>query len=159
VVNIERAEKMRQIKIEQIKKNLNKSRMPDLIKRAAINALPTDLLEISKKQFWLSSFAVRRDGAIVSSRNGSPYCTSTEHYQKQAKSHSEVRCLFKAGKGSTLYVARISRENFGLAMSRPCCSCRIFLKSYKVEKVYYTINNECFGIFYPKKDYDQIVMV
>ena len=58
--------------------------------------------------------------------------------------HAEVRLMKRMPKNTTIYVARPMKSgNIGLAM--PCKTCRAFLRDKNV-KVYYTIDNDTFGL-------------
>lgn len=86
-----------------------------------------------KRKAFVGALAVRRDGVLVASRNGS----SSNTPSKSPTAHAEIRVLRKAGYGATLYVARLKR-NGELAMAKPCPKCHAMLRSRGVEVVYYT---------------------
>lgn len=48
--------------------------------------------------------------------------------------------------GSTVYVARVRRDNGKMAMSRPCRDCERVLRSRGVRKVFYTIGPKEYGV-------------
>jgi pyrimidine deaminase RibD-like protein len=56
--------------------------------------------------------------------------------------HAEVRALKKlrpeARVGTTVYVARLPRENKPSSMAKPCPDCQVFLVEAGVKKVVYT---------------------
>jgi len=89
-----------------------------------------------KRKAFVGAVAIRRDGTMVVSRNGStPWPNG-----KSPSCHSEARVLRKSGYGATVYVARVKRNgDFGLA--KPCFSCMPALKAMGVEMVYWTVNN------------------
>lgn len=93
------------------------------------------------RNYRLGCIAERTDGAIVISRN-----ERTEKPNPSA--HAEVRALRKAGKGSTLYVARVNRSK-DWTFARPCPRCQAYICSKEVHKVYYTISPGEFGVWYP----------
>lgn len=128
--------------------------MIDIIRQAAQIALPDSQLD--KRNFWLGCIGIRKDGATVSSKNGSVFCTSIPKtkYKVIPSSHAECRVIRKLGKGGIIYVARISRKTGELAMSRPCPSCRAMIRSFSVKKVYYSINENQYGLWDPKTDTD-----
>jgi deoxycytidylate deaminase len=70
--------------------------------------------------------------------------------------HAEPRALRKLNWGSTMFVARVMRNNKEYGMARPCPTCQIFIKSKGIEKVYYSVNSKCFGKWVVKKDTDRI---
>ena len=96
-----------------------------------------------EKDYLLGCIAVRRDGAIVCSRN-----LRTE--QPNPMVHAEYRVLRKAGWGATLWVARVTRDN-KWAMAKPCKKCQAIIKSKGVQKVYYTISENEFGVWHPNR--------
>jgi hypothetical protein len=110
------------------------------------------------RNFWLGAVGLREDGASVYSRNGAvSYSASVETYHLNPNSHAEGRLLRKLGKNGIVYVARVFRKDRTLAMARPCGMCQTRLRAFNVEKVYYTIDNNHYGIWYPKKDKDKII--
>ncbi len=113
-----------------------------------------------RRNFWLGAIGIRADGATVSSRNGAvSYSASVETYHLNPNSHAEGRLLRKLGKGGIVYVARVFRKDRTLAMARPCSMCRIRLKANKVHKVYYTIDEHHYGIWFPNTNLDRIYEV
>lgn len=97
-----------------------------------------------KKSYKLGAVAIRsRDQVIVKALNGA----ATEPC---GWAHAEARALRKAGLEAVLYVARISRKDGQLAMARPCNKCFALLKSYRVKRCVYSIDEESYGII----DYD-----
>lgn len=89
--------------------------------------------------FLLGAVAVRNDGALVSSVN------SVAHEPNRLL-HAEYRISSKIDKGSTVYVARIRLLNGEFACSKPCFSCEKVLRTRKVDRVYYTISNDEYGV-------------
>jgi hypothetical protein len=128
--------------------------MLKLIKMAAQVALPTNSED--QRNFLLGCVAERRDGTIVSARNGAVRCLDTDDYQLIPEAHAEWRCGRKMGKYATVYVARVARKDGALVMSRPCPSCQIRLRSLKVERAYYSINDVQYGIYFPQIDRDLV---
>lgn len=128
--------------------------MLKLIKMAAIVALPTN--DGDQRNFLLGCVAERKDGTIVSARNGAVRCLDTVDYQLLPSAHAEWRCSRKMGKYATVYVARVARKNGGLVMSRPCPTCQICLRSLKVERAYYSINDHQYGCYFVQDDQDQV---
>ena len=129
--------------------------MLSLLRQAALIALPTS--DNDPRAFWLGCIGIREDGAMVSSKNGAvEFHHTIENYQLVPSSHAEGRVLRKLGKGGIMFVARVSRKDGSLAMARPCGMCQVRLRSFKVKKVFYTINEEQYGIWYPDSDTDKI---
>lgn len=110
-----------------------------------------------ERNFLIGCIGIRKDGVIVSSRNGSVFSTviNPREYKYIADAHAECRNLKKCGHGGVLYVARMSKTN-EFAMARPCHLCQFRCKVFKTQKVYYTINKNQYGVWYPQKDYDII---
>lgn len=130
--------------------------MLPLLLAASKIALPTD--KSDKRNFWLGAVGIRNDGVSVSSKNGaSAFSSSMEVYQLNPNSHAEGRLLRKMGKYGIVYVARVSRKDRSLAMARPCSMCQNLLKSSKVTKVFYTIDDHHYGIWQPHKNCDKII--
>lgn len=129
--------------------------MIELLKRAAQISLPS--FDNDKRNFWLGCIGIRNDGTIVSSKNGSASFSSTvENYQLVPTSHAEGRVLRKLGKNGTLFVARVSKKDRSLTIARACGMCRVQIKAAKVKKVYYTIDNFHYGIWFPNSNLDKI---
>jgi tRNA(Arg) A34 adenosine deaminase TadA len=129
-----------------------------LLQQAALIARPTS--ENDPRSFWLGCIGIREDGVAVSSKNGAvEFQTTIENYQLVPSSHAEGRVLRKLGKGGIMFVARVSRKDGSLAMARPCGMCQVRLRSFKVKKVFYTINDTQYGVWYPDSDTDKIFKV
>jgi hypothetical protein len=135
-------------------KNIENSGMLTLLLQAAKVAMPTD--ENDPRSFLLGCVGIRKDGVIVSAKNGAVQSSTTENYQKIPSSHAEGRCLRKLGYGGVVFVARVSKRDNNLAMARPCFFCRIKLRSKYVEKAYYTIDPNHYGVLYLKNEIDRI---
>lgn len=131
--------------------------MLEMLEMAGVIALPNDK-KTDPRHFWLGAIGIRDDGAMVSARNGAvQFCDQIKRNQLLPGSHAENRCLKKMGCKGTLYVARISKSNGDFAMSRPCMICRNHIKAKYINKVYYTIDANHYGIWHVKKDFDQII--
>ena len=129
--------------------------MLPLLMSAAKVALPTS--SDDPRNFWLGCIGIRQDGATVSSRNGAvEYSTSIANYHFHPNSHAEGRVLRKLGKHGIVFVSRVSKKDHSLAMARPCGMCQVRLRAFGVKKVYYTINNDQYGVWYPSSDTDKI---
>jgi tRNA(Arg) A34 adenosine deaminase TadA len=102
----------------------------------AIACTVADPTSDKNRKALIGAVAIRQDGTLVKSRNGStprpdgisPSC------------HAEARVLRKAGFGATVYVARVKRDG-SLGMAKPCVHCMAALKSRGVEMVYWTVSN------------------
>ena len=128
--------------------------MPGLLVLAAEVSLPTT--DDDRRNYWLGAIGIRRDGVLVSAKNGAVFSTTTENYQLMPGSHAEGRCLRKLGKGGTIYVARVLKRTNDYAMARPCPMCMTLLCSAKIERAFYTIDSLHYGVYYPKNNRDEI---
>lgn len=112
----------------------------------------------------IGATGIRSDGAIIRAINGSirnSYGSSNSNGNKpptkSSKYHAEGRLLNKMDSGGTIFVARRRRDNEEYGMARPCVLCQPRISSFRINKVYYTINNECYGIWTPSSDTDKII--
>lgn len=105
------------------------------------------------RNFFVGSVGIRRDGVMVSARNGAVFSTDVANYNTIPISHSESRIVNKLSKGSVVYVARVARKDNGITstgtplfvMSKPCKGCQISLKVHGVSKAFYTIDVDSYG--------------
>lgn len=97
------------------------------------------LANTQAKTYLFGAVALRSDGAIVTSTN---IRTQTPEHS----AHAEYRLLKKAGRGSTIWVARIDRQG-DWAMAKPCPKCQTLIKNKGVERVYYTIAPDEYGVW------------
>ncbi len=121
-------------------------------------ALPDDR-SLDPRAFWFGCVGVRTDGAVVVSKNGSiQNCFSKsmnpDEMQKISDHHAEGRVIKKMTRGGVIYVSRISRLTKELILARPCSRCRARIRSHKIDKVYYSINKDQYGVWSPKSDPD-----
>ena len=128
--------------------------MLSMLELAANIALPANTFD--PRGFWLGAVGIREDGVIVQSRNGAVNCSSMTDYQLIPGAHAEGRVLRKMGRGGVIFVARVAKKDRAFVMARPCPTCRVRITSAKVEKVYYTIDHNHYGIWFVNKDYDKI---
>jgi len=132
--------------------------MLPLLQLAAEVSLPTS--DNDPRNFWLGCVGIREDGVQVSARNGATeFSYEVESYQLVPNSHAEGRVLRKLGKCGVLFVARVSRKDRSFAMSQPCGMCQVRIRAAKVKKVYYTINDNQYGIWLPDSDTYRIYTV
>ena len=138
------------------RKEIQASSMPKHLITAALNSLPN--LEDDNRNFWLGAVGIRHDSAIVHAKNGSISCDRTfKRHEKFPYLHAEGRVIRKIGTfGKAIYVSRISRLDGSFAMARPCGTCSILITSRNIEKVYYSINSNQYGIWLVKKDQDKV---
>lgn len=129
--------------------------MLHLLHQAAEVALPSS--DIDYRDYWLGAVGVREDGVIVSAKNGAAsFRTTIKSYQLLPTSHAEGRVLRKLGKGGTIFVARVSKKDRCWAMARACSICQVQLKAAKVKRVYYTIDSNHYGVWFPHNNTDKI---
>lgn len=140
--------------------------LKELIQAGEIS-LPT--IDNDRREFWLGCVGIRKDGAVVTAKNGpvnlalpDDKLTTNDLVRRNfflPESHAEGRVLRKLGHGGIIYVARIGKQNRDYSNAAPCKMCSIRIKSFGVEKVYYTINNFSYGIWNVKKDTFRVVDV
>ena len=92
-----------------------------------------------EKSFLLAACAHRGDGAFVSAVN-------SISQQPNRLLHAEKRICNKLDYGATVYVARVRLLDGEFALSKPCFSCEKALRSKRVARVYYTIDQHNFGV-------------
>jgi hypothetical protein len=94
----------------------------------------------------LGAVGVRKDGVIVSAKNGSVKVSSADGDGFSfPTAHAEHRCVKKMDVGGVVYVARVLRDG-SLAMSKPCPDCERSLRGRGIKKVYYSINDVEYGV-------------
>ena len=105
------------------------------------------------RNYILGCIGIREDGAIVSSINGAArFSKSVDDFYKLPNSHAEGRVLRKLGRNGIMFVARVHKKDGTLAMALPCSMCQTRIKAFKVKKVYFTCNEEQYGIWSVKED-------
>lgn len=129
--------------------------MLNMLEIAARVALPSSYMN-EKRNFVLGAAGKRRDGAIVSSRNGAVISSNFDEYRVIPEAHAEFRLLKKLGKADIIYVARVLKKDGNWAMARPCGSCRLRIKAAHIKKVCYTIDANHYGIWHVAEDVDRI---
>lgn len=92
----------------------------------------------TKRKYRLGAVGVRKDGAIVTSRNLSTRVP-------EPKAHAERRLVRKLDAGATVYVVRVLSDG-RLTIARPCVHCRNAMKIRGVKKCYYSINDNEYGV-------------
>ena len=96
------------------------------------------------RTFLLGALGIRGDGATVTAANA-----PTEGPERVV--HAEYRLCQKLDCDATVFVARVRRDgSYGKAI--PCFACRKVLKSRRVKRVYYTISDREYGVYYPMKE-------
>jgi tRNA(Arg) A34 adenosine deaminase TadA len=109
-----------------------------------------------ERGFVLGAAGVRKDGTIVTSKNGAVHSTSSHIFRSIPSAHAEVRLCRKLGNGGEVYVVRLSKRDGSLVMSRPCFTCRQIMSSRHVKKVYYSINSHQYGVLSLESDRDVV---
>ncbi len=95
----------------------------------------------SVRKAAIGAVGFRRDGVIVYSVNAG------DQRNISPKTHAETRLIRKLGGYSpVIYVARIRRDTKSFALARPCVSCFPAIQHAKIGKVYYTINENTYGL-------------
>lgn len=113
----------------------------DILRFAAVLSLKEEDKYNSRKAV-IGAVGFGKDGRIVSAHNA-----GAGNDAKHPPSHAESRLCRKLGRGADeVYLARIRRDTFELAMSRPCPICMIKLKSKGVKRVIYSISNTEYGV-------------
>lgn len=92
-----------------------------------------------ERNYMLGALAIRKDGAIVKSRN------SPSMLETNPDAHAEAKLCKKIDKGSIVYVARVNKRGH-FAIARPCKHCMSKLRNKQVIRVYYTINDYEWGV-------------
>ena len=113
---------------------------PHLLTLAASVAISN---KIDHRNHRLGAVGVRRDGIIVSARNGAQKVN--KYYQYQPSIHAETRCLRKMDQGGIIYIARVMRDG-SMGLARPCISCQMFLRAKKIRKAIYSISDNEYGV-------------
>jgi deoxycytidylate deaminase len=136
--------------------------MLNMLKLAGKVAIP--VIDNDPRSFLLGAIGIRKDGVLVSARNGSiqtmfSRSLDPELAEKSCEYHAEGRALRKMDKGGVLYVARVSRKDGSYCMSKPCNLCQAKIKAQKISKVYYTVNPSQYGIWYPDSDTDKVFTI
>jgi len=86
----------------------------------------------------LGCVAVRGDGAMVKASNGPTPVPTREM-------HAEYRVSKKMDYDATVYVVRVLKDgSYGMAM--PCADCLKAMKSKRVKRIYFTIDNDNYGV-------------
>lgn len=102
------------------------------------------------REFKLGAIAIRADGVLAISANGSAMISTTDRRHYSRECHAEYRLARKLDKGAVVYVVRINKfDEFKNA--RPCKTCENALRSHGVKKVYYTLSDNEYGVMHLKK--------
>jgi pyrimidine deaminase RibD-like protein len=92
----------------------------------------------AKRNYRLGAVGIRTDGTLVCSSN-----ITTREPRKEA--HAEYRVCQKLNIGSVIFVVRIGESN-RLRMARPCKDCQSMMKNGGIDRVYYSISDNEYGV-------------
>lgn len=113
------------------------------------------------RSFLIGTIGIRSDGKLVKSIN-SPVmerpCLQIRP-RNCRKAHAEFKLSKKLDYYAIVYVVRVKSSNLEYGIARPCHDCRKALIARKVRKVYYTIDNNRYGVWYPATNIDKIYYV
>ena len=88
----------------------------------------------------LGAVGLRSDGVLVAA-------TNAPAQDKAPFAHAEARLCRKLDKGAVVFVSRSSNEkHLRYKLARPCESCQRLMARKKVERVYYTISDNEYGV-------------
>lgn len=99
-------------------------------------------LKVDARTYRLGAVGLRSDGVMVVAYNGTAYQGKT--CRRFPAMHAEARLARKLDFYSTVYVTRVMQPGMGLA--RPCLNCQRALRRKRVERVYYTISDDEYGV-------------
>ena len=100
-----------------------------------------------KRNFLLAAIGIAPDGRIFKTRNLAFHFTDTEpeDFRPEPAAHAEFKLARALPYGSTVFVARVQKTG-ALALAKPCPMCTIALRSKRVKRVYYTIDECSYGV-------------
>lgn len=104
---------------------------------AELMARQGDCKNATRKQM-LGAVGIRNDGVVVGASN--LCCTA-----KCPEAHAEYRTTKMLTPNSVVFVVRLNKRSKRM-LAKPCRGCRQFMKNKGVIKVYYTINEEEYGV-------------
>lgn len=102
-----------------------------------------------RRAFLFGAIGIRNDGAKVQAIN-----SPTDFPNRKA--HVEYKLCRKLDANSIIFIVRIRLLDGTFAMARPCHDCMKILKSKKINKAFYTIDSNSYGIFFPESNTDKI---
>ena len=106
--------------------------------------------EPDHRQYAIGAVGIRRDGVIVSARNLAAALKNVHAGERNPfpKAHAEYRLIQKMGSGGVIFVCRVTKDG-NLLLARPCKRCMDLCRHRRIERVYYSINNNEFGVVLP----------
>jgi deoxycytidylate deaminase len=134
-----------------------------LIAKTDVSKKNRRYLQLAKKMAECSTYGNFRHGAVLCRGsaivgygiNSEKYSSIGAKYRPDHKGvstyHAEIAAIMNLPrdviKGSTIYVARVSKGSKEDRMSKPCIMCHAVLKAQGVKKVYYTIDDSVVGFY------------
>ena len=100
-----------------------------------------------KRNFLLAAIGVAPDGRIFKTRNLAFHYMDTDFddFRPEPAAHAEFKLCRALPYGSTVFVSRV-QKNGTLALAKPCPMCTIALRSKRVKRVYYSIDDSTYGV-------------
>lgn len=92
----------------------------------------------AKRRYLLGAVGIRQDGVIVGASN--LCCTA-----KCPEAHAEYRTARMLTPDSVMFVIRLNRKGHRM-LAKPCDSCQSYMRNRGVRKVYYSINEDAYGV-------------
>jgi len=108
-------------------------------------------LKEDQRSFHIGAVGIRNDGIIVASSNGRVELEQGNHRGYYAAAHAEARLCRKLDRGSVVFVVRAAKIDGSYKNSKPCKTCQNAMRKRGVEKVYYSITQNEYGVIIFKK--------
>lgn len=102
-------------------------------------AARTAISKDDRRAYLLGAIGIRGDGVMVRSLN-----SPTEIPNRKA--HAECKLCRKLDYHADVYIARVRLDNYKFAMARSCSNCLKILKTKKVNRIFYTIDENQYGV-------------
>lgn len=122
-------------------------------------------LKLAKELADTSTYGIFRHGAVLTSGscilglgvNNDKYCSIGAKYRSYHKGistyHAEIGAVINiprhVTKGCTIYVARTSKFDGTMRMSKPCPMCEAILRERGVKRVFYSVDEMTVGTYKP----------
>lgn len=103
-----------------------------------------------KRRYQIAAVGITPEGRVYHARNLAYHFSEYDQviFRPEPSAHAEFKLARALPRGSTVYVARVLRSG-DFAIAKPCPMCMIALKSRQVRKVYYSIDNDSYGVLEP----------
>ena len=109
------------------------------------------------RDYFLGAIGIRTDCTkLIKACNGPAMISTSSTRRNYPAAHAEYRLAQKLNKGSIVFVCRVKKGDNSYAMARPCANCQRRLASKGVVKVYYTINDNEYGVMYLDKNWKYV---